>query len=96
MQLILSEAGQKIKYQANLNHITPTSLQLFLTYAGESLCKAGATRPPPRVANVWRTGIKNMIKLIRTDKAAGQSSRYQWGAADVLSSWVNDEPHIDE
>ncbi|EGG01482.1 uncharacterized protein MELLADRAFT_110975 [Melampsora larici-populina 98AG31] len=94
MQLILSEAGRKIIYQANLNGITPASMETFLTYAAESLRADVAARPPPQVANIWRKGVRNMVKLILADRAAGRSSRFRWGSADVLSSWVNEESPI--
>ncbi|KAH9810542.1 hypothetical protein DFH28DRAFT_1131935 [Melampsora americana] len=91
MQLIKSEAGHKIIYQNNFNGITPASLALFLQYATQSLAGARPTRAPAQVTNVWHAGIRHFIKLIRADKAAGRSSRFRWGAPDVLSSWVNDD-----
>lgn len=94
MQLIVSEAGRKIIYQANLNVITQASIDLFLTYARECLGEDKCSRPPAQVTNIWRLGVRNMIKCCLADKALGQSSRFRWGAADVLSSWVNDESPI--
>jgi hypothetical protein len=91
MQLMKSEAGQKIVYQRNLNNITPASLETFLGYAAKTLAVVSTSEQASLVVNIWHTGLRHMVKMIRTDADAGQSSRFRWGASDVLSSWANDE-----
>lgn len=92
MQLIKSEAGRKIIYQGNINSITKASLEMFLVYALETLADdTSGMRPPEQVANAWNAGVRAIIKMVRFDKSEGRSSRFRWGASDVLSSWVNEE-----
>ncbi|EGF99441.1 uncharacterized protein MELLADRAFT_68596 [Melampsora larici-populina 98AG31] len=91
MQLLRSLSGHKMVYQPNPNTITDASMKAFLSYAQEHLGNKSTARPPPMTVNVWREGHEHMVGLINADKAAGRSSRFRWGASDVLSSWENPE-----
>lgn len=66
-------------------------MEAFLRYAEGHLAKCCAKRPPAPVPNFWRTGLRAMIRLIRADSTAGRTSRFRWGAANVLATWEDEE-----